>query len=200
MPTLRLRAAASITCIVTFFLFFVMQFLIKSDEIKIEEIKILKFPDFVYLFKKSELVQNPGERKPEKLIQPPITDFDQSDTIDSNLTVLVTETNPPLTGSPAERIPKPTINSGLLSVVEAHPVYPHRALSKNIEGHVVVEFTVTKSASTDAVHVVEASPANIFDRPAIRAASKSRFKPQIIYSKAVAVKGIRKISRLEIED
>ena len=177
-----------------------MQYLIKSDEIKTEEIKILKFPDFVYLFKKPELVQNPGEHKPENLIQPPIMDFDQNDNIDSNLTVLVTETNSPLTGSPAERIPKPTTNSGLLSVVEIHPIYPYRTLSKNIEGYVVVEFTVTKSASADAIHVVETSPANIFDRAAIRTASKSRFKPQIIESKTVAVKGIRKISGLEIED
>ena len=183
MPTLRLSAAASIACIVTFFLFFVMQFLIKSDEIKIEEVKLLKFLDFVYLFKKPELVQNPGERKPEKLIQPPITDFDQNDTIDSNLTVLDTETNPPLTGLPAGGIPKPTINSGLLSVVEVHPVYPPRALSRNIEGY-----------------VVEAEPTNIFGRAAMRAAGKSRFKPQIIDGKSVPVTGIRKIFRFELED
>lgn len=78
-----------------------------------------------------------------------------------------------------------------LPIVKVQPVYPRRALSRGIEGYVIVEFTVTKNGSVRDPMVVEAQPKNVFDRAAMKAALKFKYKPRVIDGEPVEVPGVR---------
>ena len=63
----------------------------------------------------------------------------------------------------------------------------------------VLEFTVSKLGTVVDPKVIEADPPNIFNRAAISAAKKFKYKPKIENGEAVAVTGIRNIIRFELD-
>jgi protein TonB len=68
----------------------------------------------------------------------------------------------------------------------ARPMYPQRALMANIEGNVVVEFTIKADGSvTGPLKIVKATPPGIFNDAVLRAITKWKFKPRIVQGKAV---------------
>jgi protein TonB len=86
-----------------------------------------------------------------------------------------------------------------LPIVKVAPQYPRRAAQKGIEGYVVVEFTVSKLGTVTNPKVIEANPPNIFNRAAISAAKKFKYKPKMEGGKAIEVNGIRNIIRFELD-
>ncbi|NRA43010.1 MAG: energy transducer TonB, partial [Pseudomonadales bacterium] len=86
-----------------------------------------------------------------------------------------------------------------LPIVKVAPQYPRRAAQRGIEGYVVVEFDVTKLGTVANARVVESDPPNIFNRAAIAAAEKFKYKPKMENGKAIEVKGIRNIIRFEMD-
>jgi periplasmic protein TonB len=78
----------------------------------------------------------------------------------------------------------------LLSLVKVTPNYPPRAAARGIEGYVMVEFTVTRQGFVEDVDVVESSN-GLFDRAAVDAAYKFKYKPRVIDGEAVEVRGVR---------
>jgi protein TonB len=86
-----------------------------------------------------------------------------------------------------------------LPIVKVAPQYPRRALQKGIEGHVTVEFTVTALGTVIDPKVIDANPPNIFNRAAMNAAKKFKYKPKIVDGKAQAVPGVRNIIRFELD-
>jgi protein TonB len=86
-----------------------------------------------------------------------------------------------------------------LPIVKVAPVYPRRALQRGIEGYVIVEFTVTKQGSVRDPVVVEAQPQGIFERAALDAALKFKYKPRVINGEATDVSGIQNRISFEID-
>lgn len=83
-----------------------------------------------------------------------------------------------------------------LPIVKVAPQYPRRAAQRGIEGYVTVEYTVTTTGSTRDIVVIEAidkdgNETSIFNRAAIRAAEKFKYKPRVIDGVAVEVPGVR---------
>ena len=87
-----------------------------------------------------------------------------------------------------------------LPIIKVQPVYPRRALQRGIEGHVKLRFTVTETGSVIDPVVVAADPQNIFDRAAIQAALKFKYKPRMVDGKPVAVGGVENIIRFKLDD
>lgn len=75
-------------------------------------------------------------------------------------------------------------------IVKVAPVYPEIAVSRGIEGYVVVEFTVTPTGSVRDVIVVESS-SELFNEAAIEATSQFKYKPRIVSGRPVEVSGVR---------
>ncbi len=71
------------------------------------------------------------------------------------------------------------------------PQYPSRASSRGIEGYVVLEYTVTKLGTVLNPIVIEAEPATIFNKAAIRSALKYKYKPRVVDGVPQDVKGVR---------
>ena len=77
-----------------------------------------------------------------------------------------------------------------LPIIKVNPIYPRRALSRGIEGYVLLKFVVTETGSVRDPVVIEAEPPNIFDRAAKNAALKFKYKPKMVDGKPVAVSGV----------
>jgi protein TonB len=86
------------------------------------------------------------------------------------------------------------VSSGVVELAQATPTYPMRAKSRNIEGWVKIEFTVTASGAVTNAHVVGASPAGIFDGAALAAIQRFRFKPKMVNGKAVSGAATKKFN------
>jgi len=73
----------------------------------------------------------------------------------------------------------------VVPVVVIRPLYPREAALAGIEGWVKVEFTITETGTVADPRVVEAQPPRVFDREAIRAILKWKFKPRVVAGAAV---------------
>ncbi len=81
------------------------------------------------------------------------------------------------------------------------PQYPTVAAQEGIEGWVLVEFTVTKEGlvAENSVKIVDAEPAQIFDRTATRAAERFEFEPPSRAGKVVDIEGVQYLFRFNLE-
>ncbi|NKB36051.1 MAG: TonB family protein [Gammaproteobacteria bacterium] len=185
----------------TFLILLVMKNLVGgNDNLILDTKKRIPLPEFVRIPQTDKDVLEPEVRKPEKVKeQPPTPDFVES--LDSNPEVTIgLIADPGKSLLPKAVYSAPLLNAELIAIVDMQPNYPQRALSRDIEGYVIVEFTVSESGSTENIKVLEAYPENVFDRSALRAASKSRFKPRIVNGKEVAVSGMRKKYTFKLDD
>lgn len=87
----------------------------------------------------------------------------------------------------------------LLPIVRVAPVYPTQAAAQRLEGHVIVEYTITETGTVTDVEVFESSD-EIFERPALDSASRFRYEPRIVDGSAVAVPGVRYRFDFVLED
>jgi len=60
------------------------------------------------------------------------------------------------------------------------PIYPHRALSRGIEGWVILRFVVKADGTTDDIEVIESSIEDYFDEAAISATRDRVYQPATI--------------------
>lgn len=86
----------------------------------------------------------------------------------------------------------------LVTIVRVQPVYPVRATELNLEGFVIVEFDVTTAGTVANIRIIESSH-RIFEKPAINATLKFRYKPRVIDGVAQTSTGIRNVFRFEME-
>jgi len=74
---------------------------------------------------------------------------------------------------------------------DVRPEYPYRARQQGIEGHIKLAFTINPSGRVENIRVLEASPRNIFDREARRAAARWRFAPRMENGVAVSREAVK---------
>ena len=88
-----------------------------------------------------------------------------------------------------------------LPIVKVAPIYPQRALIRGIEGHCVVQYTVTRQGTIRDPFVIENQCTNsIFHRPSLQAALKFKYKPRVIDGQAVEVPGVQNKFTYVIEE
>jgi protein TonB len=80
---------------------------------------------------------------------------------------------------------KPVPASALKISTYVAPEYPQRALERNLEGWVDVEFTVGTDGKTRNVSVTAASHEAFFRREATDAVSKWQFEPRVFMGRAI---------------
>lgn len=89
-----------------------------------------------------------------------------------------------------------------LPLVAIAPQYPTRAAQRGIQGWCLVAFTVDGQGNVveDSIQVMDAEPANIFDRSSIRAAARFKFQPRVVDGQGVEVPGVQYLFRYQLED
>ncbi len=100
-----------------------------------------------------------------------------------------------------EGLLNPYLDDGeYLPIVRVSPIYPRRALTRGIEGYVLVEFVVTETGAVRDPVVLFADPPGFFERAAVTAVLKFKYKPKVAGGKAVPVSGVRSRIVFEMED
>ena len=175
--------------LVTLGLIAAMYALIKMKDPELDEKKAFKLPKFTYVAK-NEDVQTIAPKPPrpdEVQEQPDVPEtkiVPDSVDVDSNLGLGAVKVgiNRDLKGFNS--------NDGeYLPIFRAPPVFPRRALERGICGWVELTYTVT-SAGTTKDAVVVSSSSKMFERNAIKAALKYKYKPRQVGGKAVDVPNV----------
>ncbi len=78
-----------------------------------------------------------------------------------------------------------TAEGDIIPIVVIRPMYPRDAAMQGVEGWVKIEFIITAIGTVKSAKVVDAKPPRIFNREALRAILKWKFKPRIINGVAV---------------
>ena len=175
---------------VTCALLFIMQLLIGTGREAMTDGKNFRITDFVRveLNEVIETRQDKPERPPEPETPPEMPTPEQTASFDNVMAVSVSipdvDVNLSLHG-----VGFGVSDSEYLPIVKVAPIYPSRAVTMDLEGYVIVEFTVTRSGTTRDVVVIE-STHWVFDRAAREAASKFKYKPRVIDGEPVEVLGV----------
>lgn len=81
----------------------------------------------------------------------------------------------------------------VIPVVVIRPMYPRDAAMSGTEGWVKIEFTITETGEVRNPRVIEADPPRVFDREAVRAILKWKFKPRVVDGVAVERRAVQVI-------
>ncbi|MBU2969640.1 energy transducer TonB [Pseudoalteromonas sp. C2R02] len=178
---------ASITTIITFAF---MHYLIKSDyKIAVDapeiiEIDVMQAP-LIKAVKLITRVPPPPQVKP----QPPKHMPPQVETVDPG--------NPlthfaPVIKMISSTIKMPTMTSSqgeATPLVRITPKYPITAARDGKEGWVQLGFTISEIGTVISPYIINSEPKRVFDKEAIRALRKWKYKPKMVEGNAVAQTG-----------
>lgn len=86
-------------------------------------------------------------------------------------------------------------------LVENAPQYPTQAALGGIEGWVLTEFTINKEGlvEEESIEVIDAEPAEIFNRSAMRALARFEFAPPRRRGEPVDIEGVQYVFRYNLE-
>ena len=186
---------------VTIGLFLVMKVLVTGQEYKIEEELASIGIDFVRVerdeesqtkdraLKRPSKVEREEPPPPPKLPQPSRPNADKAsmsaDMGAFNLAGL--NLNAPVDGD-------------TLAIVRVLPRYPSRALSRGIEGWVLLEFAIDELGLAVNPVVIESEPPGIFDRAATSAVKRWKYRPMIEDGRPRMRPGVRQLISFEIAE
>lgn len=189
--------------IMTFLLLWSMQALITGGNNAMTEAPRGNVLDFIRL-KKDETVTK-KERKPQKPAKPkeppPQMQQPQMQQANPNAEAVSTRFAADIQADTglAGGLSLSSADGDYLPIVKVAPIYPRRAQSRGLEGYVIVEFTVTTNGSVRNPIVIEAKPEGVFDRAALNAAVKFKYKPRVVDGTATEVAGVQNKISFEID-
>ncbi len=169
-------------------LFWLMQFMISNNQQGLAKVANLQMTEFIRLKKDSNLNTKdrriPEKPKPNKRPPPPKMNMQANPIKNIQPKMEVPDLDLPLElthmGMKGVQIGVGNISTNVIPLVRIAPRYPMRAANRRIEGWVKVQFTITKEGTvTDAI-VVDSEPKNTFDRAALSAIKRWKFKAKII--------------------
>ncbi|HMB38485.1 MAG TPA: energy transducer TonB [Wenzhouxiangellaceae bacterium] len=79
----------------------------------------------------------------------------------------------------------------VVPLVRINPQYPRDAAMNQIEGFVTIEFTITETGSVRDPRIIDSKPPRVFDREAIRAILRWKFKPRVVDGTAVSRQAVQ---------
>jgi protein TonB len=202
MGITRYLSSGALAVVITLSLIYAMQALIVMSDKGLDRGNTFKSPDFVHVPTPDNLnLITPKPPKPPKPQEQPDQPKPQKASIDPDIqTFNIGQINVNTSINMNAGVGLAPGDGEYLPIVKVAPIYPSRALSRGIEGYVIVEFTVTKTGSVRDAYVVEADPQNVFDRAATRAALKFKYKPRMVDGQPVEVPGVQNMITFRIED
>ncbi len=182
-------------------LFWLMQSMVMNNQQQLQKTENLKMVEFVRLKRESKLQTKERkipEKPPEKRPPPPKMQTQQvqvsQDVPDMevpNLDIPIQTNRFNGTLLSGLKMGAGSVSTNVIPLVRIPPRYPMRAANRRIEGWVKVEFTITETGTVKDAKVVEAQPENIFNRAALQAIRKWKFKEKIIDGQAIEQRAIQ---------
>lgn len=187
-------------------LFWLMQAMLMHNKGDFKASNNLQRIEFVRLKRESK-TQKIERKKPKppppKKRPPPLKAVSQKTVVKNNMpSINMPNINIPLLGARFKGSVMQGIKAGqsnqpigfsnnVIPLVKIPPRYPKRASSRRIEGWVKIEFTITETGAVIDAIVVSAKPSGIFDRAALRAIAKWKFKAKVVDGESVKQRAVQ---------
>ena len=190
VPTTVLAAVA-----INILLFSIIQYMVGSPRLRLTDVSDIEIANFIRMQKQTYEVRSRRDpRAPEK------PEVEQQ----KAMRQLVQTAAPGITDLQID-VPEMEIEIGmnigdihiareLTPLVKIPPEYPQRALSKEIEGYVVLRFVVTETGSVEAPEILHAEPEGYFEAAARRAVLRWKYQPQFRDGKPIRVISITRMN------
>ena len=197
----RYAISFAFASLITFGLFFGMQWLIAMNKVELVEDDQRIRVEMAQVRDVQEVRE--VERKPEapaEVEAAPEMNIDMSMNVDNvsggiEIGDTVMEAAPISTGTGGFS----ATDGEYLPIVRVNPQYPSRAAENGVEGYVLVEFTVTAEGTTANVIVLESSH-KMFERNAVKAAQKYKYKPRVVDGEPIPVTGVKVRIEFQLAD
>jgi protein TonB len=169
-------------------LFWLMQFMISNNQQGLNKVASLQMTEFIRLKKETNLTTKdrsiPEKPKPNKRPPPPKMNLQANPIKTLQPKMEIPDFDLPLElshmGMKGVGIGVGNISTNVIPLVRIAPRYPMRAANRRIEGWVKVQFIITKEGKVADAVVVDSEPKNTFDRAALSAIKRWKFKAKII--------------------
>ena len=196
MMELRLPIAALVALGVTFGLFLFMHKLISSGSGERAELNAIagihfgpvEIPDEIITRSRRKPQKPPPPRDPPP---PPKMQISKMDRPVRNMPRMnIPNLDMPLVGGDGmfignfQQVDR-SAEGDIIPVVVIRPMYPREAAISGTQGWVKIEFIITEVGTVKDPRVIEAQPPRVFNREAIRAILKWKFKPRVVDGIAV---------------
>jgi len=175
----------------TFGLFYLMQGLVASEDMEYREPR----PPWRLQVNIGDIEVEPA-RQIERVTPPPEPEpapemeIDRSSSLDG-ISFEIGSAPIPQVQSVGTKLDLGMSDGERLPLVRVQPIYPRRALEQGVEGWVILQFTVTEAGTVEDAVVVDAEPKNFFDRSALNAIKKYKYKPTVVDGQARATPGVQ---------
>jgi len=199
IPWISVHIRIGIAFISAFFvtaaLLFLMQTLIETGREAMSKHTAVNFAEFIRV-KREEQVEK-REEKPQKImpedkpeVAPQVVDNELDEAA-----VMIGDGNLPDIAMGGFALGAKLGDYGMsdaeyMPIVRVVPLYPRQAAVLGLEGYVIVEFTVSTTGTVKDCEIVESTNA-IFNRAAVQAALKFKYKPRVIDGVPVEVHGVQ---------
>jgi len=203
MVIVRWAASMAMAVLITFGLFFFMQALIATGEGLDEPLNVVKIVDSTMPEIELEVIEEIDKPELIEEITEVVEEVERQVTISDGPDLNIDRSQVQMdTGLELSNASISATDGDYLPLVAIAPQYPTRAAQRGIQGWCLVSFTVDGLGNVveETITVVDAEPANIFDRSSQRAAARFKFQPRVVDGKGVEVAGVQYLFRYELED
>jgi protein TonB len=188
---MKLMLAFLCSIIVTGSIFAVMNGMVSSDGAQNNNQGEQTVIDFIRLKQDSESrIKQRDKKEPPRPKKPPMPPEQaaQKNTPMKQIAMRMPNISPDLSLANRSLLGDAQIGMGfgdgdVIPLVRMPAQYPNKAKRRNIEGFVKARLEVNIQGTVDSVEIINSKPRGIFERSAIRALYKYKFKPQIIDGK-----------------
>lgn len=204
MIVVRWAVSMVLAALITLALFYFMQYLIDTGDQFDERITVVKIVDATMPEIINEVIEEIDKPEMIEEVQEEIPDTpDKQINLDAGPALNIDRGGANLdTGLDLGSASISATDGDFLPLVAIAPQYPTRAAQRGIQGWCLVSFTVNGlgNVDEDSIEVVDAEPANIFDRSSVRAATRFKFQPRVVDGAGVAVPGVQYLFRYQLEE
>ena len=203
MVIVRWAASMAMAVLITFGLFFFMQALIATGEGLDEPLNVVKIVDSTMPEIELEVIEEIDKPELIEEITEVVEEVERQVSISDGPDLNIDRSQVQMdTGLELSNASISATDGDYLPLVAIAPQYPTRAAQRGIQGWCLVSFTVDGLGNVveETITVVDAEPANIFDRSSERAAARFKFQPRVVDGKGVEVAGVQYLFRYELED
>jgi protein TonB len=196
----RFVTAAALAVVTTMALFLTMKVLVTGQDYEVEQELASLGIDFVRVARdedvntKDRALKRPSQQQAEEPPPPPQLQPVRRPNMDK--ADLNTDFGLALGGLNLDA----PVNGDALAIVRVLPRYPSRALSRGIEGWVLLEFTINALGQAVDLQVIEADPKGMFDRAAVTAIQKWKYRPKMQDGRAASRPGVRQLISFSISE
>lgn len=192
----RLVSAIASGLVISLCLFWLMQSIISNNQHALTITENLQMTEFVRLKRERKLQTKdrkiPKKPPPEKHRPPPkmqtqTAQIKQHQVPQMNLPNLdIPLASDRFDGSllAGLQMGRGKISTDVIPLVRIQPRYPTRAANRHIEGWVKLKFTITEQGTVKDAVVVQSHPSQIFNRAALQAISRWKFKAKVLDGQA----------------